>query len=115
MQTVLRKRVSHQAEKEAPGENTQYMVIALNHITCPKVSPMATGLQNYNYWRFMLAVVALLSGFTFSPLEECIRCIVLTQGDLSEFTASCVLPGGVVFPIACLNTSSNPRKRISFG
>lgn len=79
MQTVLRKRVSHQAEKEAPGQNTQYMVIALNHITCPKVSPMATGLQNYNYWSFMLAVMALLSGFTLSPLEECLRYIVLTQ------------------------------------
>ena len=114
MQTVLRKRVSHQAEKEAPGENTQYMVIALNHITCPKVSPMATGLQNHNYWRFMLAVVALLSGFTFSPLEECIRCIVLTQGDLSEFTASCVLPGGVVFPIACSEHKQQSKKENFF-
>ena len=69
MQTVLRKRVSHQADKEAPGQNVQYMVIALDHITSPKVSPVATGLQSYNYWRFMLAVMALLSGFTFSPLE----------------------------------------------
>ena len=68
----------------------------------------------HGHWRFMLAVVALLSGFTFSPLEECIRCIVLTQGDLSEFTASCVLPGGVVFPIACSQHKQQSKKENFF-
>ena len=78
--------LSHQPRPTLPHRDPElhwhgegWSVIALNHITCPKVSPMATGLQSYNYWRFMLAVMALLSRFTFSLLEECIRCTVLTQ------------------------------------
>lgn len=74
-----KKKSESSGRERSPRSERAIMVTALNHITCPEVSPMATGLQNYNSWRFMLAVMALLSGFTFSPLEECIRCIVLTQ------------------------------------
>lgn len=77
---VLRKKVSHQAEKEAPGQDLQYTVIRLGHNNIHKGLLHGYGLQNNNCCIFMLAAMALFSGFTHSPLEESTRCVVLIQG-----------------------------------
>lgn len=73
--------MSHQAEKEVPGQSLQYVVITLSHNTVHKVLPQNCKIQNNNCWRILLVVKSLFSGFTAHPL----RSIDRTQGSLLSF------------------------------